>query len=397
MAVFLIHRSTYIPPLGRSVKTFPDESLFAWFKRNWATEADAVEYFGAGECSDWGDRTERITGTGWIYGFDTIWDQMAMREPPQSEKEWREWLASFNYPESGPVETNGNALQVSTDDDEFDQAILMFDSDYLEQNAAVTKFLLHEKQSLPTKVEKSATLFSWDGEHRILGRLGEAEGSVYVALMTTDGGEITQGVFRFAGVRMSGLGEYLRGPQPQLKDKKDYWTSPAVWPAELRMLRWFAISSEVGTSTRDVFDAMMAANPRTDAYLFYNYNSRAKDKGAGFLMGDEKACRKDFKTIQQRLAERAEKFAERGQKFVTYQDSKPRKNTTYVQHKDYVQNEKHLFQVGFRRESIRDSRGPSHWDNVTGTIYIFDDIWAASYPDLASSLLNCGSRLLPLF
>jgi len=397
MSVYLIHRSTYVVPLGRSIKSYRDQSLFSWFRRNWATKDDAVEYYGDGEPNDWGDRTKRITGTGWIYGFDTIWDQMALREPPESEKDWSEWLSSFDYPESGPIRTDGKSLQVATDDDEFDQAILMFDADFKKQNPALTKFLFHKKQSLPARVKKTKPRFDWDGEHRVLGRDGDGEGSVYVALLTTQGGEITQGVFRFSGVQMPGLVEYLRGPQPKLKNKKDYWTSPAVWPAELKMLRWFAISSAEGTATQEVFDSLMAANPRTDAYLYYNYQSKAKDRGAGFLMGDEKSCRKDHELVEKRMAERIEKFAERGQKFVTYQDSKPRKNYTYVQHNDFVQNEKHLFQIGFRRESIRDSRGPSHFDNVTGAIYIFDDIWAASYPDLASSLLNYGARLLPLF
>ena len=397
MTVYLIHRSTYIVPLGRSVKTFRDESLFAWFKRNWATKADAVEYYGDGEWNDWGDRTRRITGTGWIYGFNRIWDQMAMRDPPASDQEWQEWLGSFDYPESGPIHTNGHALQVRTDDDEFDQAILMFDSHYLEANPEITEFLLYKKQRLPVRVKKNVDPFNWNGDHRVLGRPGEGEGSVFVALMTAEGSELTQGVFRFKGVQMPGLVEYLRGPQPKLEDKKEYWTSPAVWPAELRMLRWFAISSDQGTPTQDVFDAMLAANPWTNAHLYYKYNSRAKDQGAGFLMGDEKSCRKDFQTIEKHLAERAEKFAKREQKFVAYQDSKPKSNTTYIQHEDFVQNEKHLFQVGFRRESILNSRGPSHFDNATGAIYVFDDVWAASYPDLAGSLLNCGTRLLPLF
>lgn len=397
MSIYLIHRSTYVPPSGRSVKTFRDGSLFAWFKRNWATKSDAAVYYGDGECNDWGDRTQRIAGTGWIYGFDTIWDQMALRDPPASDQEWRKWLGSFDYPESGPIQTNGHALQVETNDDEFHQAILMFDSHYKEANPSVTEFLLHKQQRLPVKIRTSAEGFSWNGDYRVLGRRGEGEGSVFVALMTTEGGELTQGVFRFQGVQMPGLVEYLRGPQPQLDDKRNYWTSPAVWPAELRMLRWFAISSDEGTSTRDVFEAMLAANPGTDAYLYYEYNSRAKDNGAGFLMGDEKSCRKDFQSIEKRLAERAEKFAERGQEFVTYEDLKPKPNTTYVQHEDFVQNNKHFFQVGFRSESIRSSCGPSHFDNVTGTIYIFDDVWAASYPDLASSMLNCGAQLLPLF
>ncbi len=64
---------------------------------------------------------------------------------------------------------------------------------------------------------------------------------------------------------------------------------------------------------------------------------------------------------------------------------------------EILQCTKHFAKVGFRNETIRLSRGPSQWDNYNEAIYFFDDIWAASHPNLAKSLLYSGCEGMSVF
>ena len=178
-------------------------------------------------------------------------------------------------------------------------------------------------------------------------------------------------LYRFAGLRLPEFIDYLKGdrlqPQPGVKQYND----PAFWPKELDMLRWYAIKSKPRASFKSVLLEMLSNHPQSWSHLY-----------GGRMMGDLESCQADMKSIQEQIKDSEKK----------YQDQNAARKSKYkgIPHTDFVQCTKHFAKVAFRNETIRLSRGPSQWDNRNEAIYFFDDLWAASHRDLATSLLYSG-------
>lgn len=380
MAVHFVYRSAYETPLGRRIVQFPDESLRAWFHRNWVT-ADDLPGYTTDFSQEWlcraADHTERMLG-GSVYGFHAIWAAMLeLPQPPESEDDMVTWLDGIAYPE-GQVQAQPHMLQIPTDDDELDLAVLMFDGDYAMQHPDRASYPLWKHQALPDTIAESADTFSWDGPVNDLLPHGNSDGDVYlifVVIHDTSWLIDLYGAFRFRGLRLPGLVEHLQSNKPKIAEQEAWfaWIPSGTWPHEMRLLRWAAINSPHGVGLGTVLRDVDSLDPDVCVeYVGASRNSVADPDM--FLLGDFAVCRQEWQDVEKR----------RKQAALT---SKRQRQPTYFQVTP------HLAQLGFTDGSA-DSDSPR--GNLNTQWIMFDDLWAASHPDLASSLLWWACEQLPL-
>jgi hypothetical protein len=373
MAVYLVYRNPHESPLGRKIVKFRDKSLLKWFQRNWLrledlSEVELAEHEGG--CLFLMGRSAEIFD-GYVEGFEPIWNAMLTGEPPETERQLTRWLRTIKFPRIH-VAPGGHAWQAEIEGCEIAFVAMMFDDHHVKANPKRTAYLLHRKQRLPTKIVPNAKRFVWRGEDRVIGRKGSDRGSVFAIVMTIeDNAFLTPPIalHRFAGVRLPGFVDYLKSEQLQPKPGGHRLNDPGCWPKELDMLRWFAISSKPRASFKSILVEMLA-----------NYPQSYSDLYSGLMMGDLESCEANMETVREQIEERESRFKER--------KAETKSKHKVIPHPDFFQCTKHFAKVGFRSESIRLSRGPSQWDNRNEAIYFFDDLWAASHPELASSLLH---------
>jgi hypothetical protein len=383
MAVYLVYRNPHESPLGRKIVKFRDKTLLRWFQRNWLLFSDLSDGQKAefeANCLHLMERSEEIFGS-YFEGFEAIWNAMLRRgEPPETERQLTRWLRSIKrftiYVASG-----GHAWQSQIDACEIDFVAIMFDDQHAEAHPQRTTYLLHRKQRLPTKVDPEPKRFVWRGGGRVIGQKGKQLGSVFAVVMTIEDCTFLtppSAVYRFAGVRLPGFVDYLKGKQPQRKPSGHRYDDPGCWPKELEMLRWFAISSRPRSSFKSVLLEMLANHPQSYSDLY-----------GGLMMGDSDSCHTNMELVRREIEVREERVKER--------QAKRKKEYESIHHPDFLQCSPHFAKVGFRNETIRLSRGPSQWDNRNEAMYFFDDLWAASHPNLAQSLLYSGCEGMSAF
>jgi hypothetical protein len=367
--------------LGRRIVHFPDETLLAWFHRHWVV---AGELPGDRTESDWHDaahaRTEKIFHGG-VYGFHKIWSAMMDRgSPPANVREMTEWLAGVGYPE-GWLGAQPHALQIATDDDELDLAVLMFDDHFAEKHPDRVAYPLREVQALPENVKSRPAPFLWRGRMRDLRPARRGRGAVYlifIVIHDTSWLIDLYGAFRIRGLRLPDLADYLRTVAPQIltpQEWKESWMPPGAWPEELRLLRWTALQAGAGADLGKILRAVDKLDPHRTVRRIQE--SRTVEQARTFLLGDPSACERDWRAVAKaRAAKKSEWVHERRPTF--------------------VQASRHVAQLGFSETSHLPRYESSRHDQNTGWLF-FDDLWAASHPDLARSLLWWANEQLPLF
>ena len=383
MAVHLVYRNPHESPLGRKIVKFRDKNLLSWFQRNWLLLADLNDEQKAefeANSLHLMERSEEIFGS-YLEGFEAIWNAMLRRgEPPETERQLTRWLRTIKHPKIH-VAIGGHAWQAEIDACEIAFVAMMFDDKHASAYPERTTYLLYRKQRLPTRTDPDPKRFVWRGGGRDIGRKGKQPGSVFAVVMTIEDNAFLTPPFalhRFAGVRMPGFVDYLKGKQLQPKPGGHRYNDPGCWPKELEMLRWFAISSKSRSSFKSVLLEMLANHPQSYSDLY-----------SGLMMGDSDSCHTNMELVRREIEARDERMKER--------QAKRKKEYKSIHHPDFVQCSPHFAKVGFRNETIRLSRGPSQWDNRNEAIYFFDDLWAASYPNLAKSLLYSGCEGMSAF
>ncbi|SMC85770.1 hypothetical protein [Lentzea albidocapillata] len=203
--MFFVYRSHYKGPLSKLVRRLPDDSVLAWFQRNWRDP-------------DPGTVVERELGAD-VYGLHTIFDA-ALRHDlpvPASTDELRAVLHEHLYVEGGEdhVRLDDHSLRVRTDDDEVELAYFFFDDTVIAESTDRLTYLLHEEWPLPDTAG-TATHFTPSVSVVRAGPPGTDGTSTYAVLLTFYDGEslaITT-PWEFAGVALNNLPAYLRAVEP---------------------------------------------------------------------------------------------------------------------------------------------------------------------------------------
>ncbi|ALG12661.1 hypothetical protein [Kibdelosporangium phytohabitans] len=211
--MFFVYRSHYEGPLSKYVRRLPDESVLAWFQRNWHT-ADLEPELGVDP-----------------YGLDSIFDNAAKHglPVPTSADDLREALHKHLYVEGGEdyVRLDEHSLRVRTDDDEVELAYYFFDDTVIAQSPERLAYLVHDQWPLPDTADAPAR-FTPSVPVLPAGQSGADDATTYAVLMTFSDGEslaITT-PWEFPGVSLGNLAAHLRATEPN-----------ANWDPELLVLR----------------------------------------------------------------------------------------------------------------------------------------------------------------
>ena len=306
-----------------------------------------------------------------VYGFEAIWQDMLMLgEIPSNAKELVLWLDGYQYPE-GQIQAEPHMLQTATDDDELDLAVLMFDDHYGAKHPDRVAFPLWEQQTLPDTVASDPGTFRWRGPVNDLSPRGRGQGEVYlVFIVIHDTGWLMDlyGAFRIRGLRLPEFASYLQNERPQLVEQSRWeaWISSGDWPDELRLLRWAALESSPGASLESILGKADSWHPHSCVRQMYESNRPDR-----FLLDDWESCQRQWQRVEAR------------RKQDRYRLDDARRPT-------FIQAAPHLAQLSFGYETDDPN------DDMNTQWFLFDDLWAASHPDMAKSLLHWASKQLPL-
>ncbi len=375
MSVYGIYRSLYETPLGRRRVTFSDDTLLGWFQRHWGRvqalpPATELNFFGAAE-----SLTESVFD-GAVYGFSQVWAAMKDGgEAPSSNRALIDWLGGLSYP-GGEIHAASHALQIVTDDDELELALLMFDDHFVRRHPERTAFVLFPDWALPTRVRSRTDRFVWRGPVNDLAPGGAGPGDVYlIFIVNRDGLWLSglSGAYRIRGLRLPGLVRHLNDEIPALPSRADRHGRP--WPDELALLRWMALQRGRRAKLRGVIEAADRERPGRIVRLMSSDRSRPE-----FLRGTPAQCRADWREVERR--------AKRAPKIPTV--------WKHVRRPSRIQTAPHFAQITFTETACApDIDRPSY--DLNAHWYLFDDLWAASHPQLARSLLWWAGDALPLF
>ena len=307
-----------------------------------------------------------------VYGFSAIWQAMlTLGKPPKTGRALAEWLDGRDYPE-GIIHAEPHMLQTATDDDELDLAVLMFDDHYAAKHPDRVAFPLWEQQTLPDTVASDPGTFRWRGPVNDLSPRGRGQGEVYlVFIVIHDTGWLIDlyGAFRIRGLRLPELVSYLQNESPQLVEQSRWfvdWCESGSWPDELRLLRWAALESSPGASLETILAKADSWHPHVCVPEMYE-----SDRPERFLLDDWETCQRQWQRVQTRRGE-------------------GNGNPNEGRRPTFIQAAPHLAQLSFGYESERP------YDDMNTQWFLFDDLWAASHPDMARSLLHWASKQLPL-
>ena len=347
--VYLVERTAYETPLTRRVYRFEDATMFDWFQRIWQTSDVERE-------DEHLKKFEQEFSCG-MYSF--LEDMFARGSAPETPAELTEWLNGRSFGE-GTVEAIEHAFQAYDNDDEYDSTTLVFDDHFREQNPDRVEFLLRDTWELPVDClapDEVSKPFHWEGTLNTLAPTdwtgGDPASSTYICLVVIDDGAWLidlLGPYEFKGVRLPQLVDFLSDvPNQVIEDSQniDRWFAPEKWRPELIQLRSLAI---------DDFDQSIEQ----------------------LLMSYDRIAKQEFEEKH----ERAKKLEKRPSHW-THQRLPVR-----------FQVSQRMAQAAFTILATPRSGKPHE---TTVRWFMFDDVWAASHPALAKSLLWFAKKDTLLF
>jgi hypothetical protein len=343
--VVFVYRSHYEGLLGKRVRPLPDRSVLDWFRRGWAAAADPATDLDAWVATELG---------GPVYGLATIFHAARKRglPAPATADELGAALAEHLYVEGEVIAGDGWVLAL-TDDDEVELAYFFLPPQAGEQAPGRLAYLLHEDFPLPGGVSAGAGTFAAPVKVGTLAPAGTGEGTTYAVLLTFYDSDSIGWLPPVAipGVRLPGLAEYLRQVVPAGGQYACYTHELAEqerWPEELLALRGLVAPGETS-----VEPALHRCN---------RYPSIADRLGAAFT-GPHPAAHE---------AAMAELAA-----FTPDEGRDPERSV--------IDAAGHIAQMSMHASGFF---GYQQW-------YLFDDVWAAAYPDLAASLMRYAASWNP--
>jgi hypothetical protein len=265
-----------------------------------------------------------------VYGLHSIFD--AAREHDLAvPRTWDELLRLLREHLSveGELRADDRNLRVLTDDDEVALAYFFFDDVAVAAAPDRTAYLVHPQWPLPAATTDGGG-FTPPAPVAAAAPDAGGQGATYVVLLTNHAGHSIGSTPSqvFPGVRLPDLPSRLRAVEPT-----------ADWPKELRVLR-----------ARATDDSVEAALARANRWpLFALDQDPWPDDGAGVGAGID---------VEAVLRKELPKSRDPDRSLITVDE--------------------HLAQLAMH---VDEYFGYQQW-------YLFDDVWAASHPELAASLMR---------
>jgi hypothetical protein len=343
--VVFVYRSHYEGLLSKRVRRLPDRTVLDWFRRGWAAAADPATNLDAWVETELG---------GPVYGLTTIFDAARKRELPAlaTMDELGAALAGHLYVE-GEMVVEDDRVLARTDDDEVELAYFFLPPQVGEQAPERLAYLLHEDFPLPSGVAAGARSFAAPIKAGTLAPAGSGEGITYAVLLTFYDGDSIGWLPPLAipGVRLPGLTEYLRQVVPaggQYACHTRELAGHEQWPKELMALRGLTAPGETSVEP---------ALHRCNQYL--NIADRLPAAFAGPHPAAHRAAMAELATVT--VGEKRD----------------PQRSVIDVAG--------HIAQMSMHASGFF---GYQQW-------YLFDDVWAAAHPDLATSLMHYAANWNP--
>jgi hypothetical protein len=343
--LWFVYRSHYEGPLSKHVRRLEAPSLLEWFRGLIRQARDA---------SDPRKLAEEVLGV-YVYGFGSF--VKAAKEKrfalPRSTGELRSLLEKHLYVEGGRdnIRLDSHTLRVLTDDDEVSLAYFFFDDHAERKHPDRVTYLLIDDPRLPDGEVEDA--FESPVETAELLPAGGHEGATYACLLTFSDSDSLPGKARvFRGVRLPDLADHLRRVIPHSEPQK--WSAEwlKTWPLELRLLR--AMLDE-GDRT------LAAALERVNSYPPWRRLQQINHTRLG--IGPHDQAREEFLSAAVDDNDRG-----RGDPSLSV-----------------IHQGEHVAAFCIH---ATEHFGHQQW-------ILFDDLWAAAHPELASSLLHYASHWDP--
>jgi uncharacterized protein (TIGR02996 family) len=355
MSVTFVYRSHYDNPGCKHVRRFETDTVLDWFRSIWKPFRAAPDH--AADQADF--YAEKLIGRD-VYSFPSLFEKIAEHgwPPPRTMRELVGRLEEALY--VGEMKSGPHHVQVLTDDDELEMAIYVFDDHYAEKHPERVTFLVREDWRLPDGAADGS--FKPPKAPKVR-KLVSGEGCTYFAhLAAYDSGSLTDlpefGQHgRVDGVRVPDFPRYLFAMEP--------------------LARTEAGREELNGELLQLFDGLtrFADKARGDEKAFLTgLRARPDDRAAWSAYSDwlEERGRGPGDVLRQTL------IGYKPEAGCSQDARKPRKDQALVQG-HVAQACKHI----------------DHWD-FAGDVYhhliLFDDLWAAAHPDLATSILRFASR-----
>ena len=338
--IWFVYRSHYEGPLSRRIRRLDAPSVLEWFARmiNEARTADDLDKLYEAELG------------GRVYGFGTVLEAAAEHSlrAPTNIAQLEKLLKKHLYVE-GEFRLDEHSLRVSTDDDEVELAYFFFDDDVAKAHPDRVAWLLHDEPRLPDG--EADGVYSSPFKFEEIHPVGDGEGCTYACFFTFYDGESLPGnPVVIPGVRLPDLASHLRNVMPTKKTAS--WSKEwlETWPIELRLLRAMIEPGQISTAP---------ALPRCAAYPLRAVASGTNHSHLG--VGSHANARGEFEKVSQAFKH----------------DGDPSKSVISVG--------KHAV---FFSPHTSNFFGHEQW-------VLFDDMWAAAHPDLATSILRYASHWDP--
>lgn len=329
--VFFVYRSVYAGPAGRVVRHFPDETVLGWFRRAWGETR-------GGDAAGW---LERELGAN-VYGLSSVFK--AGLPAPGSTAELHGLLKKHLYVER-ELRVDEHSVRVLTDDDEVMLAYFFVEDALVVAEPDRWAYPLHdgwELPDVPPGFSGRGSFVSPVPTTTMTVAPPGGEGMTYAVMSTvystfnSMGWDIPDG---FPGIRLPQLAAALREIE-----------AVHEWPVELAMVRAF-----VGPGEGRIGAALKRCN-RWPAF----------EQDVSQIFG------RDISAMYGAHRE-AHEFALRLSEGTGPLQGRDPSRTIIV-------CGEHMVQMAIHAD---DRFGYRQW-------FFFDDIWAAAYPDLATSLLHFG-------
>lgn len=376
MAVYFVYRSHYNTPALNHLRRFEDESVLAWFRRNWKAVPDR----GASA------HVQKLFGCR-VYGFRSLFNAIAEHSlpAPPSDAALRRLLDEHLYVEQSLL-CRPHAIQVLTDDDELELAYYFFDDHFLASHGNKAAFLLREDWQLPEGAGEAG--LNPPVPVNKLAPPARGAGATYLAFLAWyDSGSLTdiEGAYVVPGVRLPGLPRYLATTAPPPGYKRE-----GGWPFELRLLRSQLLQAPAKMPREEKALLAGVQDSPADEARWLVYADWLEEHGQSRNALLERALRasgrypvgticnslstRDFRGND--LAEARKQLEELVGPGVM---GDPRADAKRAR----VQAGQHVAQL-----SLVASRGGDTWHRWI----IFDDLWAGAHPALATAILRYAGR-----
>jgi hypothetical protein len=367
MPIWHVYRSFDVPPTGKHLRRFDDDTVLDWFRRNWG-------YLAVEDRNLANQRLIEVLGYGgWPLFMPFITSAEEGLPPPESiEDVLARMRASFgneNVSSSSP-----HVVEMMTEDDGEGGAVHFFDGHFLKKSAARAAYLLHDDWRFPSG--SGAGGFTPTAQTTELEPAGDGPGATYAVFLVRESKypiDDLSPAWRIDGVRLPDLARHLLAAPPD-----------NTFPGYLRLLPVLAFAGvSLPEPMDEAFLSAVRADP-SDAANWAAWNDWRAERGEeppgiGLLRAAFARMARLPGWVQDRLVRKSSPQALLEMETKHGAELRPTP-------KSLLHGEEHLMQMCLDG-SHNDERGP-----YFGQWILFDDLWASAHPELADALLTWCAR-----